>query len=138
MMIKRGKFPSLRVCVDQSGEGGLIYKISVKNTGDEVLNNFLIIYGPLLHPGNFGLDDTHMPENIWVKAPVLIPQIAPNETVTFNAEGYDVPEKYDGLMRTTVAVDFPDLAENSKFSGCYRVEVDVNLPEARKNLWRVR
>jgi hypothetical protein len=138
MMLKRGKFPSLSVCVDPSDEGGLIYTISVKNTGGEVLNNVLIIYGPLLHPGNFGLDDTHMPENIWVKAPVLIPQIAPNETATFNAEGYDVPEKYDGLVRTTVAVDFPDLAEHSKFSGHYSVEAVVNLPNARKNLWRAR
>jgi hypothetical protein len=126
------------VCVGPSGEGGLIYKISVKDTGNEVVNNVLINYGPLLHPGKFGLDDTHMPEDIWVKAPVLVRQIAPNETATFSAEGYDVPEKYDGLMRTTVAVNFPDLDETSKVSGYYEVEVDVNLPKARKNLWSAR
>ncbi len=131
MIFTRGLFPYLWVRIDPSSEGGYVYKLSVQNTGNSVLRNVRIIYGPLLHPGNFGLDDAHMPEDIWVKAPVLIPQLEPGEIATFSVEGYNVPERYDGRVRATAAMDFSDLAESPRYGDFYYVEVDVNLPNAR-------
>ena len=51
----------------------------------------------ILHPGKFsGLDDTHMPADIWVPAPIRFAALAPGERQTFEVDGYAPAREYDG------------------------------------------
>lgn len=72
------------------------YILTIGNhTGDLLLDGVL---DPkrILHPGQFGLDDTHMPADIWVPALVRFDSLATGESISVELDGYNIPAKYDG------------------------------------------
>jgi len=74
------------------------YILTLENRGEEAVANGVLDYGPALHPGNFGLDDTHMPADIWIKPPVVFESLAPGERVTFEVDGYDLQARFVGKL----------------------------------------
>jgi hypothetical protein len=81
------------------------YAITIHNGSLDILSNGSLDHGALLHPGKFGLDDTHMPRDIWVQPPVHFKSLAPGADATWEVDGYDVAPKYDGPKNTRVTVN---------------------------------
>lgn len=75
------------------------YTLTLENRGRKTVVNGAFDYGAALHPGNFGLDDTHMPEDIWIKPPVVFESLLPGQSITFDIEGYDLPNRFDGYKQ---------------------------------------
>lgn len=80
------------------------YDITVHNGSLDTLSNGSLDHSELLHPGKFGLDDTHMPRDIWVQPPVTFDTLSPGEDVSWEVDGYNVARKYDGPRETRVSV----------------------------------
>ena len=78
------------------------YRVSLTNTLDSTIVKGQIPWTQVLHPGRFGLDDTHMPADIWYAPPLELRDLAPAATVEFLVEGYDVAEAYDGPRQDAV------------------------------------
>lgn len=92
----------VRIAIRPVSGNGTSYIVTICNTGKDIFTNGRLDHSELLHPGKFGLDDTHMPSNIWRQPPVLFQSLGPGEEITFEVQGYNVPEKYDGPRETTV------------------------------------
>lgn len=93
-----------KVFVDPIGPSVSRYKLTLENCGDEAILKGRLYYSPLLHPGQFGLDDTHMPENIWVRPPIDFESLAPTQSLSFEVEGYDLPGRFDGRRNQIVTL----------------------------------
>lgn len=75
------------------------YTLTLENRGRKTVVNGAFDYSAALHPGNFGLDDTHMPKDIWIKSPVVFESLLPGQSITFDIEGYDLPSRFDGYKQ---------------------------------------
>ena len=129
----REQFQNLRVNISPSKAGNCIYQLFVQNTGHFPLSEISIHYGPLLHPGYFGLDATHMPRDIWVKPAIFIASLLPSQTIIMDVEGSNAHERYDGPEVTRVAIDMHLHTENGQEMGYFLAPVNVILLNARKN-----
>jgi len=80
------------------------YAITIYNGSPDTLIDGSLDHSWLLHPGKFGLDDTHMPSDIWRQPPMRFGALGPGEQITSEALGYDVVERYDGPKDTFVTI----------------------------------
>lgn len=80
------------------------YAITVYNGSPDTLIDGSLDHSWLLHPGKFGLDDTHMPSDIWNQPPIRFGALGPGEQITSEALGYSVVERYDGPKDTFVTI----------------------------------
>lgn len=92
----------VRITIRPVSGDGARYIVAICNTGKDIFTNGSLDHSQLLHPGKFGLDDTHMPANIWCQAPVLFQSLAPGDELTFEVQGYNVLGEYDGPRETRV------------------------------------
>jgi hypothetical protein len=94
----------LELQLSASTTGARVYAVTLKNVSDQPIYSVAVHYGPLLHPGKFGLDDTHMPTNMWVLPPLMVAEVQAGDSATFDVVGYDVHEMYDGSSHCNVKV----------------------------------
>ncbi|MCC2957361.1 hypothetical protein LK542_17230 [Massilia sp. IC2-477] len=80
------------------------YAITVYNGSPDTLIDVSLDHTWLLHPGKFGLDDTHMPADIWGQPPIRFAALGPGEQITSEVLGYNVVERYDGPKDTFVTI----------------------------------
>ena len=132
-VIHREKTSNLQLTLQPSAGGNCWYDLSIQNVGQSLLTEILIDYASLLHPGQFGLDDTHMPKDIWIKDAIALDYLAPGEVVTAIVEGYNTPDRYDGWILRLVAVDMKIGSDEADLCKNYLAHVNVILPNARKN-----
>lgn len=71
------------------------YLLSTRNVGKVFVSGIELRYDNFLGPGSFGLDDTHMPPDIWIRPALCIGSLAPGEERTVSVEGYGIPAKFD-------------------------------------------
>lgn len=116
------KFPVIaRVVATDAGEA--LYAVTIENCTDETLYDGTIHMRWILHPGKFGLDDTHMPNDIWVPEPIQFSALGPRARMTVEVNGYDVPGKYDGPSEQSTKLSF----QRSEKDGAL-VSADVAIP----------
>ena len=86
---------TIRVIVTPIDADSARYAISILNDTHDNFSNGILDHGFLLHPRMFGLDDTHMPDDIWVQEPLHFGTLAAGARVTFEVPGGGMPERYD-------------------------------------------
>ena len=112
----------LRVIVSPVDETSARYIISIVNDTNDTFLDCVLDYNDLLHPGYFGLDSTHMPNNFWVQAPLHFASLAPGARIAFEEEGGGLPKALDlGGSRAKLSVS--------------RIKMGKLQPEAREVLW---
>jgi len=131
----RENLESLRISLEGSEEGDRRYVVTISNVGNDVLVGVQLHYGPLLHPGHFGLDDTYMPRDIWVKPAIEFSSVMPGESIASCVDGYDEHKKYDGPNKTSVAVDIDSIGNTIPSTRSFKASVIINLPNARAPRW---
>jgi len=73
------------------------YAVTLENRTEDTLLDGVVDMRWILHPGKFnGLDDTHMPDNIWVPAPIRFAALGPAARQSFEVDGYGLAKGYDG------------------------------------------
>jgi hypothetical protein len=97
-------------------ELGKRYRITISNNSPDILLDCEFQQQPLLHPGQFGLDDTHMPNDIWVQKPLQCDVLPTGSDISFEVNGYDVPSAYDGYW-TSAKMSFRRLRANTTEPG---------------------
>jgi len=60
----------------------------------------------ILGPAQFGLDDTHMPCDVWPISPVRFGRLVPGAAVTITVEGFGTRAKFDGPPARRVEVTY--------------------------------
>ncbi len=95
---------------------GRRYAISLENRTEFLLVDGSMDMRWILHPGNFsGLDDTHMPDDIWTPQPIRFATLAPGARQTFDVQGYGTAREYDG-PQCQAAILLARRAETGKVS----------------------
>ena len=111
------------------------YRITISNNGADTLLECEFNQKWLLHPGQFsGLDDTHMPWDIWTPKPLRCDVLAPGAEISFEVEGYDVPSEYDGFMSNVMQFSFRRLRAGTPEPG----EQEQKIFEVRLNWVKTR
>jgi hypothetical protein len=111
-----------------------MYSLTVTNTGDEALHQLELHYAQLLKPDHFGVDQTHMPTDIWNKPPIQIPTLEAQESRTFEVTGWAEPEFYDGPIETSMPLTIGNqLGRDQQHQGHW-VTVEVRMPSMRSEL----
>jgi len=110
------------------------YVITVSNDGPHTYQEVRVRYEPLLlDAGNFGLDTTHMPQDLARKpgAPIEVPLVPARSSVDLVITGYGSHDRYDGPRETAIDLEFR--LEGREFSADDRrwTQATVNLPKAR-------
>jgi len=94
------------------------YRITINNRSSDTLLEGEFDQKWLLHPGQFsGLDDTHMPWDIWTPSPLLFDVLPARSEITFEIDGYDVPCEYDGNASKGAKMNFRRLQSNRREPG---------------------
>jgi hypothetical protein len=62
--------PLVNVCIRSVPDAECRYTITVYNGSPDMLIDASLDHSWFLHPGKFGLDDTHMPDGIWKQPPI--------------------------------------------------------------------
>jgi hypothetical protein len=108
------------VVITPTAEVSKRYNITVTNISDQTFFECEFDHTYLLHPGQFGLDDTHMPSDIWVQEPLRCDVLPAGAQGSFEVDGYDVPSAYDGgwtvaTMRfRRLQADTPELGDREE------------------------
>jgi len=103
------------------------YAITLHNGSLDKLSNGSLDHSWLLHPGKFGLDDTHMPRDIWVQPPVQFDTLAPGADVSWEVDGYDVAPKYDGPKDTRVTVNATRVKQGAELARSEKITASVRM-----------
>lgn len=128
------KTKDIEVKVSSSTTSKHHYLLTIKNTGRIRLNNIRIFYEPfILDAESFGVDTTHMPDNIATihDDPIIIESLRENETITFERKGWGAHEDYVGPKRGAMEIGFVangDIPERKDRKFCL---AKMALPNAR-------
>lgn len=82
------------------------YLLTMRNVGTESTSEGQLRYDYFMGPGSFGLDDTHMPDDIWVRPAIKFKSMSPGDEQTFLVDGYDIPAKFDLSLNAPIWVTF--------------------------------
>lgn len=106
------------------------YRITISNNSADTLLECEFNQKWLLHPGQFsGLDDTHMPWDIWTPRPLRCNVLPAGSEISFEVDGADVPCEYDGFMSKVTQFSFRRLRPNTPEPG----EREEQMVEVRLN-----
>lgn len=83
-----------------------VYDFTVENKGDATLWKIQLPTYELLGPGDFGLDDTHMPEYLTSEAPIKIPCLNPGDSMIFSRKKWGPLERYQGKASGSLYATF--------------------------------
>lgn len=104
------------------------YRIAINNNSTDTLLECEFDQKWLLHPGQFGLDDTHMPSDIWTPEPLRCDVLPARSGMSFEVDGYDVPGAHDVAKSTWTQMTFRRLGANAPEPGDREQRtVDVRL-----------
>jgi hypothetical protein len=114
------------------------YRITISNNSSDTLLECEFDQKWLLHPGQFsGLDDTHMPWDIWTPKPLRCDVLPGGAEISFEVDGYQVPSEYDGFMSKFTQFSFRRLRARTPEPGEREermVEVRLNWVKSRGHL----
>lgn len=133
-MPPRKIFEQLLVVLDSSDVGEQMYSLMVKNKGSEALHQLELHYAQLLQPDCFGVDQTHMPRDIWIKPPIHIPTLEAQESKTFEVSGWAGHEFYDGPIEASMPLVIGKNSRNGEDVQRHQIMVEVCMPSIRSEL----
>jgi hypothetical protein len=132
-VLRKSEIKDLKIRVRPDKSDDRKYVVQVTNTGKTPYENIAIdLRDTLLWAENFGLDTTHMPDEIQYAqgAPVRIAKLLPKETASIETTGYGTPDKYD-MERVRYAPISFDRPIKEQTDTPYWSEVVVDLPGAK-------
>lgn len=106
------------------------YLLSIRNVGKVSISGIELRYDNFLGPGSFGLDDTHMPVDIWIRPDVCIGSLTPGEERTVSIEGYGIPAKFDRPRGRPISVGIGVSNDNTHSASEMLVPLAVCWAEA--------
>jgi hypothetical protein len=131
--LRKSEIRDLKIRVRPDKSDDRKYVVQVTNTGKTPYENIAIdLREILLSAESFGLDTTHMPEDMQYAqgAPVRIAKLRPKETASMEITGYGTHDRYD-LDRVRYAPVSFDRQVKEQTDMPYWSEVIVDLPEAK-------
>ena len=97
--------PSLTIAVRPAGDVG-VFEISVRNNGAMTIWDLRFATYELLGPGDFGLDDTHMPVSLRQEEEAQIRCIEPESSACIVRKKWGSLSQYNGQSTGTHRVTF--------------------------------
>lgn len=120
--------------IDESSQR---YRITISNNSSDTLLECELNQKWLLHPGQFsGLDDTHMPWDIWTPPPLRCAVLSAGSEISFEVDGYSVPGEYDGFMSKVADFSFRRIRAGTPEPGEReerKIEVQLNWVKSRRH-----
>jgi hypothetical protein len=126
----------LRLTVSADRSSANAFLIVVTNTGPHPYEALRIGYERLLlHAEHFGLDSTHMPDNVARKEgpPLVIDVLAPGKAIEIVRSGYGTHDEYDGPRETVLDLAYRFQGREFAVQARRWADVTVVLPNAREN-----
>ena len=119
--------PLLNVVIRPVPDADCRYAVTVYNGSPDALVDASLDHSGLLHPGKFGLDDTHMPGDIWCQPPMRFGTLGPGEQITSEVLGYDVVERYDGPKDTVATISAKRISKSGAALGAACLTAKVRM-----------
>ena len=126
----------LRITVSAEGSAPDSFVIAVTNKGAHPYESLRVGYERLLlHAEHFGLDTTHMPQEVAWKPgePLVIDVLRPGETTRLVRTGYGNHDAYDGPRETVLDLAYRFRGKAFHVPDRRWSPVTVDLPNAREN-----
>lgn len=111
-MTSAPNYNGLNLIISEAKEHGH-YDFTVRNDGDMTLWHLEFPTYDLLGPGDFGLDDTHMPASLTDEPVALIERLKPKESVTLRREKWGTLERYRGKASGSYLATFSPQEDGS-------------------------
>lgn len=120
---------SIHAVITPIDEDSKRYRITISNNSPDTVLECEFNQKWLLHPGQFsGLDDTHMPRDIWTPEPLRCDVLPVGVEISFEVDGYQVPSEYDGFMSKSAQFSFRRLRADTPALGAREERIiDVRL-----------
>lgn len=98
----------IRIRVHPIEPEGASFRFIVENVSTRVIRNLVLNFYDILGPGDFGLDDTHMPSSLTDEKVLRIESLSPGELTTLDLKKWGPLSEYRGDMNRTVRCQFAD------------------------------
>jgi|GEM_PF-5990224 len=106
MQVPQSTIDSVSIIVEAIDVNSSLYRVTIRNSGQECVENGILNYESFIGPHDFGLDDTHMWTTLKRKPALRFTRILPGEKATFEVEGYGLPLAYRNSKQRSVQMIF--------------------------------
>jgi hypothetical protein len=101
------------------------YSFTIHNTSQREVRNIEFSFYDLLGPGDFGLDDTHMPTSLTSEPKVVMALLQPGQSTRVELKKWGPISRYKGKANRTVSGRFADGRPMNGHTLIHEVQVTV-------------